>query len=59
MKVIKDNYNTFPKEVTCINCGSVIMLECSEDVYRAEHSWATIWICPLCQQRNGLKINIP
>lgn len=55
MKVLKDNYKKFPKEVTCINCGSVILLEGGEDVYRVERSSATIWICPLCQQRNGLK----
>lgn len=32
MKVIKDNYQKFPKEVTCKNCGSVILLEDSNDV---------------------------
>lgn len=59
MKVIRDNYKKFPIEVTCKNCGSVILLEDSNDVYRAEYSWATIWKCPLCQQRNGFEINIP
>ena len=59
MKVIKDNYNKFPIEVTCKNCGSVILLEDSEDVYRAEHSWTTTWQCPLCKERNEFEINIP
>lgn len=32
MKVIKDNYNVLPKEVTCPNCESIILLESAEDV---------------------------
>lgn len=59
MKVIKDNYQKFPKEVTCSGCGSVILLEGGEDVYRAEHSFATVWYCPLCQRKNRLEIDIP
>lgn len=59
MKVIKDNYKKFPVEVTCEHCGSVILLEGSEDIYRSENSWRTIWICPLCQQKNGFETNIP
>ena len=59
MKVIKDNYKKFPIEVTCISCGSVILLEDGNDVYRVEDTCATIWRCPLCQQRNGFETNIP
>lgn len=59
MKVIQDNYKKFPKEVTCKNCGSVILLENSEDVYRPEHSLATTWQCPLCQSKNNFETEIP
>lgn len=59
MKVIKDNYKKFPKEVTCKNCGSVVLLEDGNDVYRAEHSWTTTWQCPLCQSKNNFETEIP
>ena len=59
MKVVKDNYKKFPIEVTCKNCGSVILLEGGEDLYRAEHSLTTIWQCPLCQSKNNFETEIP
>lgn len=59
MKVIKDNYKKFPKEVTCRYCKSVILLEGSEDVYRNPDSWATTWECPLCKECNEFEIDIP
>lgn len=59
MKVIKDNYKKFPTEVTCKHCNSVILLEDNKDVYRAEHSLATTWQCPLCKQTNIFETRIP
>ena len=59
MKVIRDNYKKFPKEVTCRHCKSVILLEDGNDVYHAEHSWTTTWQCPLCQSKNNFETKIP
>ena len=59
MKVIKDNYKKFPIEVTCGHCKSVVLLEDSNDVYRAEYSFITTWECPLCQRINNFETEIP
>ena len=48
MKVIKDNYNVLPKEVTCENCGSVIMLETRDDILPASLPDLFEWTCPCC-----------
>lgn len=59
MKVIKDNYKKFPIEVTCKHCGSVILLEDSDEVYREPYSMSSVWDCPLCKHRNCFEIEIP
>lgn len=51
MKIIKDNYNKFPMEVTCERCGSVIKLENEEDLRDNGYS-EFYWLCPLCYHGN-------
>lgn len=51
MKVIKDNYNKFPMEVTCEKCDSVIKLE-NEDDLRDNGYSEFYWLCPLCMKIN-------
>ena len=55
MKVIKDNYNKFPMEVTCERCDSVIELE-SEDDLRDDGYSEFYWLCPLCMNINYVEI---
>lgn len=54
MKVIEDNYNKFPMEVTCERCGSVIELE-NEDDLRDNGYSEFYWLCPLCYNGNYLE----
>lgn len=58
MKVIKDNYKKFPIEVTCEHCGSVILLEDSNEVYLSSYYVATVWDCPLCKHKNYFEVGI-
>lgn len=55
MKVIKDNYNKFPMEVTCERCDSVIELG-NEDDLRDNGYSEFYWLCPLCKNRNYVEI---
>ena len=51
MKVIKNNFDKFPIQVTCIHCGSVLEVESIQDI------WDTIEpkvICPCCGRRTPI-----
>lgn len=52
MKVIKDNYNKFPKELICEKCESLILLESTNDVHRCGESFICTWQCPCCGFEN-------
>lgn len=51
MKVIKDNYNKFPVEVTCADCGSIIEIENPREIYHQQGDVYS-WCCPLCTAYN-------
>lgn len=56
MKVIKDNYNVLPKEVTCSNCNSVILLENEQDIKEHPSIFnAYLYTCPVCGRTNVFK----
>lgn len=48
MKVIKNNFDKFPIQVTCIHCGSILEVESIEDVYDAIEPCV---VCPCCKRR--------
>ena len=65
MKIIKDNFNRYPRKVICKNCESEIELEDGKDVivhksidcityFALERSYTYQWICPLCKQINEI-----
>ncbi len=65
MRIIKDNMNKYPIQVTCVNCESVIELEDGKDVlcFRlagddmnmfVTSNYAKVWKCPLCNTNNKL-----
>ena len=56
MKVIRDNYQKFPKEVTCEKCGSIIELEDIDDINRNCYTFAPEWECPVCGKKNEIEI---
>lgn len=67
MKIIKDNFNKYPINVTCQKCGSEIQLETGKDVivHRGiasalyvyeQQPYIYQWMCPLCKEFN--KINL-
>ena len=45
MKVIKNNFDKFPMQVTCIHCGSILEVESIEDVYGGTEPRV---VCPCC-----------
>ena len=53
MKVIKNNFDKFPIQVTCIHCGSVLELESVEDVFDAIEPNV---ICPCCGRRTQIDL---
>ena len=63
MKVIEDNWGSFPRTETCTNCKSKVELESREDcTYRPyscgnffEQEEAFIWECPCCKTKNYIK----
>ena len=66
MKIIKDNYNRYPKNVVCSKCESEILLEDGKDVIVHQSvagpsfvyenpPYVYQWLCPLCKTFN--KIN--
>lgn len=53
MKVIKDNYNKFPVEVTCADCGSIIEIENIEELeWQGDDIY--FWYCPCCGFTNKI-----
>lgn len=53
MKVIKDNYNKFPMEVTCERCDSVIEIESIEELeWQGDDIY--FWYCPCCGFTNKI-----
>ena len=51
MEIIKDNYNS-AKEVTCGNCGSILLVDPKKDVWSQfdikVHGYRYTFQCPLC-----------
>jgi hypothetical protein len=47
MKVIKNNFDKFPMQVTCIHCESILELESIEDVYGGMTEPRVV--CPCCK----------
>ena len=58
MKVIKDNYKKFPKEVTCEKCGSIIELEDIDDIQRNCYTLVPEWECPVCEKMNEITFEL-
>ena len=72
MKVIEDNWGSFPRVETCIKCNSKIRLDSREEcTYRPysygftnksysynmfEQKEAFIWECPCCKYKNYIYI---
>ena len=64
MKVIEDNWGSFPRVETCIKCKSKVELESREDcTYQpysssqfVEREEAFIWECPCCKTKNYIYI---
>ena len=57
MKVIKDNYNKFPLEVTCEQCKSIVLLETEDDVLPASFHDFYEWSCPCCGFKSVVKLS--
>lgn len=53
MKVIKNNFDKFPIQVTCIHCGSILEVESIEDVYDAIEPCV---VCPCCKRRTSIDL---
>ena len=64
MKVIEDNWGSFPRVETCNKCKSKVELESREDcTYQpysssqfVEREEAFIWECPCCKNKNYIYI---
>lgn len=67
MKIIKDNYNKYPKRVVCKQCESEIELENGGDVivHKAiaspmyvfeQRPYVYQWLCPLCKEFNNINL---
>ena len=60
MKVIEDNWGSFPRTETCTKCKSKVELEsirdCAYRPYSCSHFFerkeAFIWECPCCHEKN-------
>lgn len=63
MKVIEDNWGSFPRTETCTKCKSKVEIESREEcTYRPyscsnffEQKEAFIWECPCCKTKNYIK----
>ena len=53
MKVIKNNFDKFPIQVTCIHCGSVLELESIQDIFDTIEPQV---ICPCCGRRTPIDL---
>lgn len=64
MKVIEDNWGSFPRTETCTKCKSKVELESREDcTYRPNseshffvRKEAFIWECPCCGEDNYIYV---
>ena len=66
MKVIEDNWGSFPRTETCTKCKSKVELESREDcTYQSalcmkrsffERKEAFIWECPCCHEKNFIYV---
>ena len=64
MKVIEDNWGSFPRVETCTKCKSKVELESREDcTYQPysssqffEREEAFIWECPCCKAKNYIYV---
>ena len=66
MKVIEDNWGSFPRVETCTKCKSKVELESIRDcTYRSalcmkrsffERKDAFIWECPCCHEKNFIYV---
>ena len=56
MKVIKNNFDKFPIQVTCIHCGSILELESIEDVYAFGGVVEPSVLCPCCNSRTPIDL---
>ena len=66
MKVIEDNWGSFPRVETCTKCKSKVELESREDcTYQSalcmkgsffERKEAFIWECPCCHEKNFIYV---
>lgn len=54
MKVIKNNFDKFPMQVTCIHCGSVLEVESIEDVYGGVVEPSVV--CPCCNGKTPIDL---
>ena len=65
MKIIKDKFNKYPKQVVCSKCESEILLEDGNDVivHKAiadplyiyeQKPYHYKWMCPLCKEFNTI-----
>ena len=64
MKVIEDNWGSFPRTETCTKCKSKVELEsreeCTYQPYSCsnffERKEAFIWECPCCKTKNYIYV---
>lgn len=64
MKVIEDNWGSFPRTELCTKCKSKVELESIRDCtyrpysgsYFFERKEAFIWECPCCHEKNFIYV---
>lgn len=64
MKVIEDNWGSFPRTETCTKCKSKILIEnrteCEYRPYKETHFFeqkeSFVWECPCCHERNFIYV---
>ena len=54
MKVIKNNFDKFPMQVTCIHCGSILEVESIEEVYVGAVEPSIV--CPCCKIKTPIDL---
>ena len=62
MIIIRDNYKTYPRQVKCSYCNSVIELEsCEKDIEMVNESALSVmhwWRCPCCRHLNVIQFPV-
>ena len=53
MKVIKNNFDKFPMQVTCIHCGSILEVESIWDIFDTKEPCV---VCPCCKRRTPIDL---